>query len=650
MRRIVVFLLAVLMIITLAGCSGSGGKVPENPMAKSSDTLYVKKLNLPEGFIKGADVSSVLALEASGVKFYGYDGNETDIFQTLAESGINYIRVRVWNDPYDANGNGYGGGNNDIRAALEIGKRVTKYGMKLLVDFHYSDFWADPGKQMVPKAWDKMDIDEKTEALYQYTKDSLSELKKAKVNVGMVQIGNETNGAMCGENTWFNIAKLMAAGSKAVREVFPDAKVAVHFANPESGSYANYASKLAYYNLDYDVFASSYYPYWHGTLDNLIAELDNITDTYGKEVMVAETSYAFTAEDSDFNGNTISGGSGIVKNYPFTVQGQANCIIDTMEAVTKMKKGIGVFYWEIAWITVGQNSWEENSALWEKYGSGWASSYARAYDPKDAGKYYGGSAVDNQAMFDAKGHPLESLKLWNLVDTGNEIEKKPDAIADTTVIQDINDPIVLPDTVNAIMNDNSSSAVSVTWDPVNEEELKKSGIGTYEIHGKADGKDAVLYLNLIEYNYLQNYSFEDGTEAPWVLTDHSKCEQAYVEEKSTDSLTGNWHYHFWSPAKNSINYDLTQTAEVKPGTYKFTISIMGGDAGKTDIYMYAMINGEIVDKKPLALTGYNNWNSDTIHTIEVKEGDVLTVGIHVACEGEGNGAWGKIDDALLNSE
>ena len=129
----------------------------------SPDALYVKKVeNLPEDFIFGMDVSSVLAEEASGVKYYDFNGNETDLFRLLADNGINYIRVRIWNDPYDADGNGFGGGNCDIRTAVEIGKRAAACGMKLLADFHYSDFWADPGKQMVPRAWAGMDIDAKS--------------------------------------------------------------------------------------------------------------------------------------------------------------------------------------------------------------------------------------------------------------------------------------------------------------------------------------------------------------------------------------------------------------------------------------------------------------------------------------------------------
>ena len=114
--------------------------------------------NLPEDFIFGMDISSVLAEEASGVKYYDFDGNEADLFRLLADSGINYIRVRIWNNPFNDAGNGFGGGNCDIGAAVEIGKRATACGMKLLADFHYSDFWADPGKQMVPRAWAGMDM------------------------------------------------------------------------------------------------------------------------------------------------------------------------------------------------------------------------------------------------------------------------------------------------------------------------------------------------------------------------------------------------------------------------------------------------------------------------------------------------------------
>ncbi len=393
------------------------GKLEGNP-------LYVGKVeNLPDDFIMGVDASSVIAEEQSGVIYRGFDGTEQDVFKTLAENGVTHIRVRVWVDPYDENGNGYGGGNNDADKAAEIGARAAKYGLRLIVDFHYSDFWADPGKQMVPKAWKDMDIGEKAEAAYDFTVDTLKKIKKAGGVVGMVQVGNETNGVLCGETSWDGVCAIMSAGSRAVRKVCPEALVAVHFANPEhSGTYSEYARQLNAHEVDYDVFGSSYYPFWHGTLENLTRVLSTVANTYDKKVMVLETSYAYTPDDTDFNGNTVSdSATGLTKNYPYSVQGQANALRDVIEAAAKATNCIGVCYWEGTWITVGGASRAENKAKWEKYGSGWASSYSAGYDPNDAGKYYGGCAVDNQALFGPNGVPLPSLQVFNLVRYGNDV-------------------------------------------------------------------------------------------------------------------------------------------------------------------------------------------------------------------------------------
>lgn len=389
----------------------------------SSDALNVRKVEgLSEDFIMGCDISTVVSLEESGVKFYDYNGAESDLFEVLAASGVNYIRVRVWNDPFDAEGNGYGGGNCDINAACKIGRRAADAGMKLLVDFHYSDFWADPSKQQAPKAWAGMSMDEKSAALYDYTKESLLKLNEAGADIGMVQIGNETNGGMCGEWNWDNMAKLMAAGSKAVRETMPDALVAVHFTNPESkGNMLNNAAKLDGYGLDYDVFASSYYPYWHGTLENLTSILSEISVTYGKKVIVAETAYGYTLEEGDMHSNIFTESNAI--KYTCDVQGQSEALVDVISAVAAVgENGLGVFYWEPAWIPVSGDSYEDLSAKWEEFGCGWASSYAGEYDSKDAGQYYGGCAWENQALFDYTGKPLESLKTFALVRTGNVVD------------------------------------------------------------------------------------------------------------------------------------------------------------------------------------------------------------------------------------
>lgn len=422
-KKLLTLLTALLILLSSAACAS-----PAQPPAPaiSSETLAVKAItDLPEDFILGMDLSSVLSEEESGVKYYDFEGRETDVFKLLKDCGFTHVRVRVWNDPYDQEGRGYGGGNCSPARAVQIGRRAAQYGLKLIVDFHYSDFWADPGKQTVPKAWQGMNLAEKTQALYAFTRETLRQFEAAGVEVTMVQTGNEINRFLCGETDWSRMQALLQAGIKAVREVFPEALAAVHFSNPEKAeAYREYAKRLDEYGVDYDVFASSYYPLWHGTQENLAAALSEIAETYGKKVVVMETSYAYTADDSDFFANTV-GADSAAAPYPFSVQGQADAVRDVIDTTAHISDGIGVVYWEGAWISVGGASWEENHALWERYGSGWASSYAASYDPEDAGRYYGGSAVDNQAFFDSAGRPLESLKLFLLLRSGNTVGSDP---------------------------------------------------------------------------------------------------------------------------------------------------------------------------------------------------------------------------------
>ena len=427
------FVTAAILLVFLFSTSFSSNAQSEKDSEVVHSSINIEKVTgISNETIRGVDVSSVISLENSGVKFFNFEGQEQDIFKTLAESGVNYIRVRVWNNPYDSEGNGYGGGNNDIDTAVEIGKRATQYGMKLLVDFHYSDFWADPAKQQAPKEWQGYSLNEKQEAIYQFTKESLQKLIDAGIDVGMVQIGNETGYSFVGCSTWdekyekvsfWDIAQLMNAGSRAVREIDETILVAVHMTNPERG-YEWISKDLHDNGVDYDVFATSYYPYWHGTLENLTNQLQQIADTYGKKVMVAETSYVNTFEDGDGHPNTVSESESVLA-YEVSIQGQAEHVRNVFQAVSNVgDAGLGVFYWEPAWIPVGPSEQKEaNQLLWEEYGSGWASSYASEYDPEDAGKWYGGSAVDNEGLFDFEGKPLESLNVFKYIFTGATTEQ-----------------------------------------------------------------------------------------------------------------------------------------------------------------------------------------------------------------------------------
>lgn len=624
--------------------------------AKSSERpgIFVEKVEgIPADFIKGADISSVIALEDSGVVFYNAEGEVQDIFQTLKEHGINYIRVRVWNDPYDAEGNPYGGGNNDLATAVKIGKRATAQGLRLCVNFHYSDFWADPSKQQAPKAWEGMSIDQKANALYEFTKHSLETLLREGIDVGMVQIGNETTGKMCGETNWINITKLMNAGSRAVREVSAafdtDTEIAVHFTNPERGirEYHRYGMILDNFNVDYDIFASSYYPYWHGTLENLTAVLKDIAESFGKKVMVAEVAYAYTYENGDGFGNTISEESYVVKPYPITVQGQANAIRDCIQAVVDVGgAGIGVFYWEPAWVPVPGSNYEERFELWEKYGSGWATSFAASYDPTDAGVYYGGSSWDNQALFDFNGRPLASLQVFKYVDTGAVTDLYIDAVKEVEVKVRIGDPVILPEAVTVIYNDSSTSEVAVVWDDVYLEAISKSGPQDYIVYGTVRDQSgavrALAKISVVEKNYVDNPSFEEADMGMWKITNiNNVTTELGVIDKMQDAHSGTKSLHFWS--RSDVHFTVEQTVEnLAPGLYNFSLFIQGGDAAEQEIYIYAIADGETY-RVDTNIDGWRNFRNPIIRDIPVRSG-AITVGAYVKCS---PGAWGTLDDFLL---
>lgn len=609
--------------------------------------LFVQKVpGLKSDFIKGVDVSSIISLEQSGVRFYNEQGIQQDIFTTLKQSGVNYIRVRIWNDPYTADGKGYGGGDNDLAKAIEIGKRATANGMKLLVDFHYSDFWADPGKQHTPKAWANFNLADKEQAVYDYTKTSLQQIVDAGIDVGMVQVGNETNQSFIGENNWVNISRLFNKGSQAIRAVDPKILIALHFTNPETpGRYLAYAKALAEQGVDYDVFASSYYPFWHGTLGNLTAVLKQVADTYGKKVMVAETSYAYTAEDGDGHENTAPRSSGQTLDYPISAQGQATSVRNVIQAVSQVgDAGIGVFYWEPAWLPVGpKENIEQNQKLWEQYGSGWASSYAAEYDPDDAGKWYGGSAVDNQALFDFAGHPLPSLNVFKYVNTGAVATLKVDQVQTVNITANAGDPITLPSVVTATYNDGTTGTLAVVWNQQELEEAVRQGAGQYTIKGTATGGYATqAKLDIRRPNLLLNGGFEQNDRSMWKVTySDGSTPHTDFQNKASDAKSGQYSLHFYSA--DGVNFKVEQHVQgLKPGYYDLSMAIQGGDASNSNMALFASTTGQELQAET-GVKGWVQWNQPELKEIKVTDG-MLTVGATIQA---GGGAWGSLDDFYL---
>lgn len=624
--------------------------------------LYVEKVEgIGEDFITGADISSYLSEIESGVIYYDFDGNELDnqgFFDFLEQCGVNYVRIRVWNDPYDENGNGYGGGNNDLAKAIEMGQYTTNAGMKVLIDFHFSDFWADPAKQNVPKAWSDMTVAERTEAIAEYTTESLEALLDADVDVGMVQIGNETTGSgFCGTTDWEEMAAMFDAGCDAAHEVADsyDTEIltAIHFTNPESGSYATYAANLNTYDVSYDVFASSYYPYWHGTLLNLKSELSAIANKYDKKVMVAETSWAYTLEDGDGHSNTIGSEEDVgIDDYEISIQGQADVIRGIANVIAGINGGIGMFYWEPAWIPVqvyeGSDSekmeiLEQNRDIWETYGSGWASSFASDYD-EDAASWYGGSAVDNQALFDFYGNPLESLNIYNYIRTGTNAPIVISSIKVDDVMFEYEEEITLPEKATVKYNNHTSTGVEVTWDEDALADAISSGAGTYTMTGtvNVDGTDYDVSCNLTinAENLISNYGFEEGDTAWTIETDYDDC--VGIRMESNNLRTGEYCLHFWDD--EDFSYTVYQTVSVSAGTYTLSAYVQGGDNAASDTFtLYAIVDGEEYSTDA-TLSGWQVFDNPEITDIVVPEATEITVGVKVTAS---SGAWGAWDDFSL---
>lgn len=445
-------------VISLATFAYAQGKKVDISTTPNTETIYkygmesglkdvdvnISKINgMNDSAIRGVDISSYQALKDAGVKFYDNNGNEAELMKVLADNGVNYIRLRIWNDPYNEKGQVYGGGVNSVEQDLKIAKEATKYGMKLLLCFHYSDFWADPTIQQLPKAWkkDAGDPNKIADDIYNFTADTIQKFKAIGADIGMVQIGNEITRGMCeihatnykavweaGSKNAKNLTSYLKSGASAVRKYAPNALVALHLETPDKTKYQYIMDVWEQENVDYDVLGTSYYPFWAQTTSQL-KELQTLAADYGKLFCILETSWMNTLYDADGTTNQLGEGTVNLNVYKVGVQGQVDVLSDQYKTILSQDNGLGSFYWEPAWIPVkaGWVNWQYNREIADQYGTGWASAGAVGYHPNSKLYYkgepcWGGSGWDNQALFDFNGHPLKSLSFYKKSQTTTETQ------------------------------------------------------------------------------------------------------------------------------------------------------------------------------------------------------------------------------------
>ncbi|WP_219592648.1 glycoside hydrolase family 53 protein [Aeromonas salmonicida] len=378
------------------------------PSVLAAETVQIQPVKVAADFIKGADVSMLAEVEKHGGKFFDEHGNPQDAMAILKENGFNYIRLRLWVDPKDADGKPYGGGNNDLATTIELAKRAKANGMKFLLDYHYSDFWTDPARQNKPKAWASMNIDQLTEAVYQHTKTTMDAFAKAGVLPDMVQVGNEINGGMLwpegkswGQNggEFDRLAGLLNAGIKAVKEHGDQIKIMLHLAEgTKNDTFIWWFDEITKRKVPFDIIGLSYYIYWNGPMNALQYNMNDISKRYDKDLIVVEAAYGYTTANCDNAENNFTSKEADDAGYPATVQGQANYLHDLLQVVTKVPegRGKGVFYWEPAWLPT--------------QGATWATKAGMKYNSDD---WKEGNARENQSLFDCQGKVLPSIKAFN---------------------------------------------------------------------------------------------------------------------------------------------------------------------------------------------------------------------------------------------
>ncbi|HDC4591450.1 TPA: glycosyl hydrolase 53 family protein, partial [Enterobacter cloacae] len=347
--------------------------------AFAADAVKTRPFNaMPADFIKGADISTLLEAEQHGAKFYNQNGQQQDAIAILKANGVNYVRLRLWVDPQDASGKTYGGGSNNLENTIALAKRVKAQGLKLLLDFHYSDFWTDPGKQFKPKAWEKMDYPQLKTAIHDYTRDTIARFKQEGVLPDMVQIGNEINGGMLwpegkswgqGGGEFDRLAGLLNAAISGLKENLTggeQVKIMLHLAEgTKNDTFRWWFDEIAKRDVPFDIIGLSMYTYWNGPISALKANMDDISKRYNKDVIVVEAAYGYTLDNCDNAENSFQAKEEKDGGYPGTVQGQYDYIHDLMQSVIDVPdhRGKGIFYWEPTWIAVPGTTWATKAGM-----------------------------------------------------------------------------------------------------------------------------------------------------------------------------------------------------------------------------------------------------------------------------------------------
>ena len=309
-------------------------------------------------FIRSCDASFLPQVRASGLHFINAQGINEDMLLTMKNAGANTIRLRIWHSPVND--------QSSLQEVKKLSDEIKNLGLKVWLTIHYSDTWADPGSQIKPKSWQLANFRQLKDSVYNYTARVVQLLKPE-----YVQIGNEiNNGLLFPDGSFSNksqMSGLLTSGIKAVKDQNQDTRIILHYAGHENS--VDFFAHLS--TLDYDIIGISYYPLWHGkNLNTLMQTLHELSNTYQKKVVIAETSYPFTYQWNDHTQNVIGDSTQILSQFSASPEGQKNYLVHLKNLLLKTPGVIGFSYWGGEWVSfkgktaIDGSSWE-NQALWD---------------------------------------------------------------------------------------------------------------------------------------------------------------------------------------------------------------------------------------------------------------------------------------------
>lgn len=509
-------------------------------------------------FYKGMDISFLPELEAEGMQIRDFDGTAMDAFDLITKYGVNAFRLRLWNNPENVpEAKGY----CNLEQTIAMAKRGKAHNLSFMLDFHYSDFWADPGKQTKPKAWENLSFEELKEAVFSFTRDTLKTLQDEGVLPEIVQIGNEIRSGLLfpeGElPDYQHMVELVNAGIRGAREV-ADAdtmKVLIHL--DQGGRYfylKEWFEKSMEAGLaDFDMIGLSYYPFWHGTFTDLRETLLKLIADYQKPIMIVETAHAWRKSKQGF----IDESQEKIAGVPATPEGQRRVldIVTNITATIPEKKGCGIYYWEPLCIPrEGEGGWSENMGLLD-----------------ETGKIMEG--IHSFAFTRDKIRTGEVAKIY---------EPEP-----VTILA--GDEPKLPEQLSVLFYDGTIEKRKVDW----HREKTEWTLGEHRITGKVWDEERLVSCQVIvveeipaKTNLLRDVNWEDGL-TQWEI---EKSEEQVIAQLFPEFVDP-----FPAPPVNALrvespknfNFVICQQVEItKEGYYDLQVEYKGTDTTNVDIRLF----------------------------------------------------------------